>query len=222
VKHLAKSVFILGAGGMARETLNAYTDLAREQDVLGFLEESCKNDGAILNGKPVHDISFLDNFRGKDKPLLIGAIGSTKRKRILNELEKVGYEFDTVVHPSVLCSRWVKIGDGSIVTAGVIMTCQVNIGRHVILNLGARVCHDVQIGNYSTISPGVKVMGSAVLGESVFVGANATIIERIKVGAGAIIAAGAVVVKDVPEMSLVAGVPGEIKQIYSTQEQKPW
>ena len=219
---MAKETYIIGAGGFARETLDTYIDLGREKDVLGFLEENCQCDGAILNGKPVHDVSYLNQFNGQNKPLVIGAIGSTKRKNILMKLEKEGYCFDTLIHPSVIKSRWVKIGEGSIVTPGVIMTCQIEIGRHVILNLGTQIGHDVRIGAYTTLSPGVKVMGHVSLGDEVYVGTNATIIDRIKVGDGAIIAAGAVVVKDVPEMSLVAGIPAKVKKVYKSRKEKPW
>ena len=65
-------------------------------------------------------------------------------------------------------------------------------------------------------------MGRVTLGEEVYVGTNATIIERVKVGNGALIAAGAVVIEDVPEMSLVAGVPAKVKKTYNSQEEKPW
>ena len=217
-----RRVFILGAGGFAREVFNVYIDLGREEDVLGFLEEDCKNERVLLNGKPVHDVSHLKQLQATNKPLLIGAIGSTKRKRLITELEKEGYEFDTIIHPSAIRSRWVRIGEGSIITAGVIMTCQVEVGQHGILNLGTHIGHDVKIGNYATVSPGAEIMGHVTLGDEVYVGTNATIIERVKVGNGAIIAAGAVVIEDVPEMSLVAGVPAKIKKVYKSQEEKPW
>ena len=220
---MGRSVFILGAGGMARETFDIYIDAGIEIDVLGFLEENCKNEGTLLNGKVVHDVSYLREFTGKDSPLLIGAIGSTKRKRLIIELEKEGYDFDTVIHPSSIRSKWVKIGEGSILASGVILACQVDIGRHVILNMGTHISHDVRIGDFTTVSPGVNVMGNASLGNGVFVGANATIIERVVVGDGAIIAAGSVVVEDVPAMTLVAGVPAEIKKMYEfNDEKKPW
>jgi sugar O-acyltransferase (sialic acid O-acetyltransferase NeuD family) len=220
---MTKKVFIIGAGGFAREAFDVYIDLKREEDVLGFLEENCKIDGKMLNGRPVHDISYLNTFKEpKNEFLLIGAIGSTKRKRLLTNLENSGFQFDTIIHKSVIHSRWVKIGGGSIITPGVIMTCQIELGRHVIVNLGVRIGHDVTIGNFTTLSPGAEIMGRAALGEQVYVGTNATVLNRVKVGNGAIIAAGAVVTKDVPEMALVAGVPAEVKKIYRTEEEKPW
>ena len=220
---MTNKVFIIGAGGFARETFDVYIDLKREEDVLGFLEENCKKDGEMLNGRPVHDISYLNTFKeAKKEFLLVGAMGSTKRKRLLTKLENEGFHFDTIVHQSVIHSRWVKIGEGSIITPGVIMTCQIELGRHVIVNLGVRIGHDVTIGNFTTLSPGVEIMGCAVLGEQVYVGTNATVIDHVKVGCGAIIAAGAVVTKDVPEMALVAGVPAEVKKIYRAEQEKPW
>ena len=46
--------------------------------------------------------------------------------------------------------------------------------------------------------------------DNVFIGANTTILPNIKIGPNAIIAAGSVVTKDVPENSIVAGVPAKV------------
>lgn len=52
-----------------------------------------------------------------------------------------------------------------------------------------------------------------------WIGANATILKGVTVHKGAIIAAGSVVTKDVPEYSIVAGVPAKvIKQRFSLSE----
>jgi sugar O-acyltransferase (sialic acid O-acetyltransferase NeuD family) len=219
---LKKQIFILGAGGFARNTLDLYIDLGREEEVLGFLEENCQRERQILNGKPIHDVSCLNGFPAEARPLLIAAIGSSKRRRLIEELERKGFQFDTVVHPNVIRSRWMKIGEGSIVTPGVIFNPNVEIGRHVIINLGSHISHDVKVGDYATIQPGAEIMGRVTIGDEVMVGVNATIIENLKVGKGAIVAAGAVVIEDVPEMSLVAGVPAKVKKIYASSEEKPW
>ena len=46
--------------------------------------------------------------------------------------------------------------------------------------------------------------------DDVLIGANAVILEGVRVGRGAVVAAGAVVVADVPENTVVAGVPARI------------
>lgn len=48
------------------------------------------------------------------------------------------------------------------------------------------------------------------IGNNVWIGANCTILPGVKIGDNAIVAAGAVVTKDVPENSIVAGVPAKV------------
>ena len=47
------------------------------------------------------------------------------------------------------------------------------------------------------------------IGNNVWFGANVTVLPGVTIGDGAIIAAGAVVTKDVPENTIVAGVPAK-------------
>ena len=48
-----------------------------------------------------------------------------------------------------------------------------------------------------------------IINEYVWIGSNATILKGVNIGRGAIIAAGAVVNKDVPEYTIVGGVPAK-------------
>lgn len=219
---MKSKIYILGAGGCARVALDIYSDLGREDEVLGFLEENCKRDGEILNGKPIRDVSYLNRFTEDNRPLLIAAIGSSKRRHLIENLEHNGYSFDSILHPSTVCSKWATIREGTIVAQSVVIDCQVKIGRHVIVNHGAHICHDDKVGDYVTISPGAEIMGRVKIGDDVLVGVNSTVLEDVTVGDGAIIAAGAVVLEDVPEMSLVAGVPAKIKRKYRSSEERPW
>jgi sugar O-acyltransferase (sialic acid O-acetyltransferase NeuD family) len=203
-----KKVYILGAGGFGREVLNIYIDCGREKEVAGFLEENCKRRGEIINGKPVDDVSILERA-DRNEIKLICAIGTPLRRRLIEYTQQLGYEYDTVIHPSVIKSRWVTFGKGDIICAGNIFTSQITIGDHTIINLDCTIGHDVYIGKYCTISPGVHISGRVRIGDHVFIGTGATIIPNITIGNNSIIGAGAVVTKDIPENTLAVGVPAK-------------
>ena len=198
-------VWIVGAGGFGRETLNVYRDAGREAEVAGFLEEHCEPGGRLVNGKPVQDWSLLPQL--PPETMLIAAIGTAARGRLIAEAAALGFGFDTVVHPSVNRSPWVTIREGCVVCANNILTAQIEVGAHTILNLACTVGHDTTIGRLVTLSPGVHVSGRVTIEDEVFVGSGAVIIERVRIGRGAVIGAGAVVTKDVPPGVVAVGVP---------------
>lgn len=68
-------------------------------------------------------------------------------------------------------------------------------------------CHTDQNVTIGGTSKKVKV---PVLGNNVYIGAGAIIIGPIKIGNDVVIGANAVVINDIPDNSLVVGVPGRI------------
>ena len=94
--------------------------------------------------------------------------------------------------------------------AGVVLQSGTKIGKHCIINTKASIDHDCIIDDFVHISPSVTLCGNIVVGEGTHVGAAATIIPNIKIGKWCVIGAGAVITKDVPDHSLVVGVPGKI------------
>ena len=64
------------------------------------------------------------------------------------------------------------------------------------------------------INQGIETSKSITIGNSVWIGANATICEGVTIGDHAVIGAGVVVLHDIPENTIVAGVPAkEIRPI---------
>lgn len=203
---MGKNIYILGAGGFGREVLSLLTDLGRENKVQGFLEENCERKGELINGKPVYDLSILNDL-DKDKIRLVCAIGTPLRERIIEKTKEMGFIFETIIHPSVILSKWVEVGEGCIICAGNILTNQIMILDHVILNLGCIIGHDVNIGSYTTISPGVSVSGHVSIGNSCFLGVGAIISNNLSIGNSAFVGAGSLVSKDIPDNVLAMGMP---------------
>ncbi len=90
------------------------------------------------------------------------------------------------------------------------------IGSHV--NLAQGITVSALNHNFVDSSKRIDEQGIStkpvVIGDDVWIGANAVILPGVTIGKHCVVAAGAVVTKDVPDNSLVGGVPAKIlKQI---------
>lgn len=83
----------------------------------------------------------------------------------------------------------------------------INIGDGSMLGMNVTIAtlnHGLSLETRSTTYPSpVKI------GENVWIGSNATILPGVTIGDNSVVAAGAVVTKDVPENTVVAGVPAK-------------
>jgi sugar O-acyltransferase (sialic acid O-acetyltransferase NeuD family) len=122
------------------------------------------------------------------------------------------FSFPTLFHRTAVCEPWARnsVGQGTTLSAGVMMTCDVHIGNWTQVNLSATLGHDVTIGDYCVINPGANLSGNVTLGNAVLVGTGAQVLEGVVVGNNVKIGAGAVVVRDVPDGATVVGVPAKV------------
>ena len=84
---------------------------------------------------------------------------------------------------------------------------RITIGQGVFISEGVTIRDS---DDHTIISSSRPVTQPIVIGDHVWIGMNATILKGVTIGSGSIIAAGAVVTKDVPENSLVGGVPARV------------
>lgn len=146
----------------------------------------------------------------QQKLYVVNAIGDPIiKKKVINRLEDSKNTYPVLMHPSVISSDRVKVGEGSIICAGNIITVNIEIGKHVIINLDCTIGHDAILGDYSTVLPGVNVSGFVKMEECVSVGTGSAIIPGITIGRNTVIGAGAVVVKDLPAHCTAVGSPAK-------------
>jgi acetyltransferase EpsM len=138
------------------------------------------------------------------------ALGTTRRSAFIEQAAALGFAFARIIHPHGRVSTRSRIGEGSIVSAGVVVASHSTVGRHVIINRGALIGHHTTIGDYVTISPGANIAGAVTIGEGAYIGIGAIVLDRLNVGAHAVVGAGAVVTCDVPDRVQVMGIPARI------------
>jgi sugar O-acyltransferase (sialic acid O-acetyltransferase NeuD family) len=209
-----EKVVILGAGGHAREVLWSFEEqnkVERTWEVLGFIDEDVSNKGKTMCNLPVlGGFGWFEKTASHDVRIISG-VGDCKTKRQFAEkAERLGLRFCSIVHPSVLISTYVEVGEGTVIAAGSIITTQVRIGRHVTVNVDCTISHDVIIDDYCTLAPGCHISGNVKLGKGVDFGTCATVIQGRSVGPWSKIGAGAVVIDDIPENVTAVGVPARI------------
>lgn len=203
-------VYIVGAGGQARETFHL-VEATRGLRFRGYLvdEEYAQCWGSdITGGKILGPPSLL---AGRDGIYYVGIGAVEPRDRLIRTLgeERLG---PPLIALGAHVHRSNHLANGTIVCAGATFTVDASIAMGVIVNCNASIAHDVRVGRCSTISPGAIVSGNVTIGSGAWIGAGATIIEKRTIADGVVVGAGAVVVRDLLERGTYVGVPARLRQ----------
>jgi len=205
-----KKLCIVGAGGLARETLliaKAVYD-AKGIDYTAkvvFLVKDEEWTNHFIMGVPQIKESLFDHELYE----VVIAVGNTQlRKKIADKLPSTTV-YITLIHPKADLSDFVTIGKGSIIASGVIITCNITIGEHCVIDRSSNIGHDCIIGNYSHLAPAVVLSGNVVIQNSVYLGTQSCVKENIIISNNTIIGMGAVVVKSILENGTYVGNPAK-------------
>lgn len=212
---MSRDIVILGTGGCAREIQwllednNSARPDAYEWNILGFVEPH-PEPGRIVNDLPVYSDDWLFGQQGICVAAAIGE--ATRRKRVVEKAKRRNPSliFPPLVSRLAMVSSRVEIGEGCIICAGAIVTCNIILHDFAIINLGSVITHDIEIGAFSQINPSTNLSGKVKVGDCVQIGTGAKVIPEVKIGNHAVIGAGAVVIRDVPEGCTVAGCPARV------------
>jgi acetyltransferase-like isoleucine patch superfamily enzyme len=127
--------------------------------------------------------------------------------RISNRNDKLTYV--NLIHPSVKINSSIQIGKGNIICQGAVLTVDISLANHVIININSTIGHDAVIEDFVSIMFGVHISGNVRIGEGTYIGSGAVVLPNTKIGKWCTIGAGSVVTKDVPDNSIIAGVPAK-------------
>lgn len=139
---------------------------------------------------------------------LIIAIGDNRVRKIVSGT--IRHQFGKAIHPSAILSSYAAIKEGTVVMQGAVINAGTKIGKHGIINSSSVVEHDCTLEDFVHISPNATLCGNVKVGEGTHIGAGAVVIPNLTIGKWCVIAAGSVVCENIPDYSLVMGVPGRV------------
>lgn len=206
-----KELYIVGGGGFGREVygwLHAMDETASWR-FCGFLDDNAKALQGFAYDRGV--VAPASGFQVTPSRIFVCGIGDIPTKmKLCQPLIEQGAEFLTVVHPTALIGKNVRLGSGVVVCPGVILTCDIEVGNLAMINCSSSLGHDVHVGDWCTISAHCDLTGNTRLGQSVFVGSGARVIPGRSIGDHAVIGAGSVVVRSVAARQKVFGNPARV------------
>lgn len=206
---MINDIVIIGAGGFGREVAWLIEEINKNEpqwNLLGFIDDGLESD-RMINGYPI--IGNIDWLISQNLSVVVAVGDPITKKKIIDRLLESKNQYPILIHPSVISSKRVSIGEGTIICAGSILTVNISIGKHVIINLDVTVGHDVIIGDYSTILPSANISGAVNIDNCVSVGTGSAIIQGVHIGENTVVGAGAVVVKNLPSNCTAVGMPAK-------------
>lgn len=192
---------ILGVGGHAKVVIDAA--LKSRNKISAVYDDDVSTHNSFFCGHKV---------RGNIDSKILGpsfiAIGNNKiRFELSNRIPNAKWE--TIIHPSAIIADDVKIGEGSVIMAGVILQPGTSIGKHCIINTGSCIDHDCTISDFVHIAPNCGIAGGVSIGVGAFVGIGSSVVQYISIGEWTTIGAGSAVINNIQSYCTAVGVPAK-------------
>lgn len=205
---MSGGLLIVGAGGHARVVADAaYCSGAWDKVVMiDDRYPALTSSGGV----PVIDsLKAMDSLKAEWPHALIAVGRNELRLSLQDQLEDMGYQLATVIHPSAQVAGDVVIGDGSVLLANSVVNTGARLGRAVILNTAATIDHDCLLGDGVHLSPGVHLAGNVAIGDRTWLGIGSSVVNDCTIGPDVVVGAGGVVIADLPNGVTALGVPAK-------------
>ena len=203
------AVIVYGAGGQARVLLELM-DRAGISPIAGLLDDNpallhTKIDGIPVVGN-IERLAIIHKVHHIHRAVI--AVGDNAiRRKFADHARALGLRLPVLIHPNAYVSPSAKLGDGTVVMAGAVVSAHVTIGELGIVNTRASIDHDCLLGDCVHVAPGVTLAGNVTVGDGALIGVGASVVPGLCIGDEAIIGAGSVVIRDIPSHTTVVGCP---------------
>jgi sugar O-acyltransferase (sialic acid O-acetyltransferase NeuD family) len=219
---LALEFVIVGGGDFAVEVAAYLMDIWNEEPAHRGVVSDIVAQGNIrrddlekvLGSAPAIKERPAEVERLEEKRVVIAVGDPSLRYRFMQELDKLGARFGTIVHPTAYVASTAVIEDGAVLCPMTFVGPFAHLSRNCVLNVHAVAGHDVTIGECAVLSPGADVNGHGLVGEGALLGAGAIISPKAGLGAFGKLSAGSVLTRQAGEGFLMHGNPATGRQMF--------
>jgi sugar O-acyltransferase (sialic acid O-acetyltransferase NeuD family) len=207
-----KPLYILGAGGLAREIYGYLSMNSFEYKGMyfaGFLSDTTDD---LIGFDFKHEIigPIKSTNLEASAVLLMGVSNPVFKEELFNFYSAKNIPFTTYIHPTSILGLNTIIGLGCVLCPYSVLTTDITIGMFVNVNLHSTLGHDVIVDDFSTISSHCDLTGGVKIGKRVSIGSNASVLPKVTVGSDSVVGAGSIVFKEVFSGSTVFGNPARL------------
>ncbi|KIE19441.1 acetyltransferase [Vibrio sinaloensis] len=123
------------------------------------------------------------------------------------ELSAAGANFDVLVHPTAVISKYASIKAGTVVMANAVVNPFSDVGASCIINTSSIVEHDCRLAEGVHISPNASLAGGVEVGENSWLGIGSQVKQLVLIGRNVVVGAGSTVINNIPDFQTVVGSP---------------
>jgi acetyltransferase EpsM len=195
------TLLLFGAGGHGKTLIDLVNTLGKHQWG-GIVDENLIPGSRILEVpvfggddllSELYKAGFHQAING------VGGIGNViARLQVFEKLQKAGFSFPALVHPTAWVEPSATIEAGAQVLPLTYVGTDSKIGFGSLLNAHVVVSHDCEIGECVNLSPGATLAGGVKIHNHAQIGMGVTININLTIGADARIGNGATIKADVP------------------------
>ncbi len=202
-----QKIWLYGTGGHAA----VITDMILSMqcfEIAGFVDDNVQKQGKMFYKQAMvySPADFLQkNARQKIRNLFFAIGDNAVRKNLAQQFSD--FNFPTIIHPSAMIGKFVKIECGTVVMPYAIVETEAVIGEHGIINNNAIIGHHSIIRPYCHIGGRVVLSGGTRVGQCCLIGVGASVPPLTVIGDHCTIGTGSVVTRNVPDHSFMFGNP---------------